>query len=135
MLSDNEIRKCFTKFISIVIVNKSIDYKRRYYKSLEKNEIIKKNLIEEYLSKSNLNLFEEYEKVDYKELEKVFTDLKFHNAMKPLSSRYKQVLYFFVIRNFNIKEISLKMGISEVNVRKIKQLAIKKFLENLEKEG
>ncbi len=135
MLKSDEIRKSFNNYIHKVIKSKSIDYKRklairqRREQKLEDSEIQKVSLLQEY-NYANLEL-----NINYRELEKVFTDKIFHNAMEELSDKYKQVLYFFVVKEMTSEEVGNILNITPNNARKIKERAIKQFLANLKKEG
>ena len=135
MLKLDEIRKTFNNYINKVIKSKSIDYKRklilrqRRERKLEDSEIQKISFLQGN-NYANLELH-----INYRELEKVFTDKIFHNAMKDLSDKYKQVLYFFIVKEMTSEEVGNILNITPSNARKIKERAIKQFLANLKKEG
>lgn len=135
MSNYKRIRISFTSFISKVIQNTAINYKKRInYISIREMQI------DETIENSNiLKTPSTYitdtlvEDINYLQLEKVFTNEKYSNAMKNLSDREKLVLYLAVIEELPLKLIANMLETTEDNISKIKYRAKNKFLDNLKK--
>lgn len=136
MLDSKEIRNCFNEYISQVIKSKSIEYKRKLNKRIQREIQLSDEILDEesLMHGPNCAIYE-FNNISYRELEKIFTDVTFHDAMKKLPNKYKQVLYFFVFKEMNSEEVGRMLNITPANARKIKERAINKFLEILKKEG
>lgn len=125
----------FSKFISTVIVNASIDYFRKKKKTEEREQYID---IQEETQLSKLdNCVSSYayleEKIDYINLENIFEDKKLYLAIKSLTERQKYILYLNIVEEMSAKDISKLLNISEdtVWVTKAKSLkSIRNFVNN-----
>lgn len=136
MLNSKEIRNCFSEYISQAIKSKAIEYKRKLNKRIQRELQFSDEILndESLMHGPNCAIYE-FNNISYRELEKVFTDVTFHDAMKQLPDKYKQVLYFFIFKEMNSEEVGNLLNITPTNARKIKERAINKFLEILKKEG
>ena len=126
-------RISFTSYIVEIIKNTAINYKKKKsyilnkeIQCLEQSEIAEKVIKEE----NQLN-GEEVEKINYKELEKIFTKKEYYNAMKNLEDREKQVLYLSEIKQLPLKKVAILLKTNANNISKIKYRAKNKFLNNL----
>lgn len=66
--------------------------------------------------------------IDPLHLETVFTDEKMYIAVKELSSKQKNVLYFIYFKDISEQEIANILGLTRQAVNKIKQTALKKIM-------
>lgn len=129
-------RISFTAFITKIIKNTSINYKKK------KNYILKKEMyfsneleIEGTIKIEENQLEESIEKINYLKLEEVFTKKEYYKAMKSLADKEKLVLYLSIIKKIPLKKIANLLKTNENNISKIKYRAKNKFLKNLEMAG
>ena len=78
---------------------------------------------------------DEYDEVDLspEHLDKAFTNKKYYLSMKLLPLSEKKVLYYSVIEDYTLQEISKKMKISKKQINFLKKKAIMDFKKNLKK--
>lgn len=137
MAKNQRIRASFTSFISKVIENTAINYKRKLnYISKREIHLSEEMEIGGIIKSSNSNVTDTLiEDIDYLELEKVFNNEEYANAMKQLNDREKLVLYLTIIEEISIKKVAIMLDTTEDNVSVIKYRAKNKFLKYLRKGG
>lgn len=137
MAKNQRIRASFTSFISKVIENTAINYKRKLnYISKREIHLSEEMEIGEIIKSSNSNVADTLiEEIDYLELEKVFNNEEYANAMKQLNDREKLVLYLTIIEEISIKKVAIMLDTTEDNVSVIKYRSKNKFLKYLRKGG
>lgn len=135
MSNYKRIRISFTSFITKVIRNTAINYKRKINYISAKEMQIEEDIESLDILKSSSNYIIDtlVEDINYMQLEKVFTSDKYSNAMRNLNDREKFVLYLTVIEELPLKVVANMLKITEDNVSKIKYRAKNKFLNNLKK--
>ena len=137
-VQDKYIRASFTNYISKVIKNTAIDYFQKEQKKQEKTISI--YAIDESICMSHNNdntgvlFFTEKLRKDCSNLEIIFQEKKHYEAMKPLKTIQKQVLYYAILGKYSAEEISKKLNITVDNVYQIKKRAIEGFINNLKGE-
>lgn len=129
MKNYKKIRNSFTSFISKIIINTSINYKRKITYINKREEELKESFTD--INNDILDTF--VEEVNYLQLEKVFSNAKYTNAMSKLTDREKLILYLIVIEEKSVKDVAKILKLSENNVTIIKYRAKNKFLKNLKK--
>lgn len=129
MKNYKKIRNSFTSFISKIIINTSINYKRKITYINKREEELKENFTD--INNDILDTF--VEEVNYLQLEKVFSNTKYTDAMSKLTDREKLILYLIVIDEKSVKDVAKILKLSENNVTIIKYRAKNKFLKNLKK--
>lgn len=132
-INDNyysQVKASFTSYISIVIKNASINYKKKK-KMLESIELeYNDKTIEDIslLSNSDMSFFNSFEKkYSYEQLENYFSNCTLYTIIKQLSITQKKILYYRVIKDYSYEQIALIMEISESNIRNIKHRTIRKI--------
>ncbi len=132
-MSDDILKASFTKYINLVIRNTAINYfkKKRYRQSKETNlnEIINVPLSEN----DDGTIFLSKNEISYSDLEKIFSNHDYFNAMKSLTNKQKLVLYLTAVENYSSVEIAKILNISETTVRTTLYKAKEKFKKNLKK--
>jgi len=125
-------RNEFTAYIKAVIQNSSTDYKRKLLRTIEKEISIAdfENVPQELLSCDDSSFLLEKD-VTYANLEMLFTNEKYYNAMKKLTDKEKLILFLTVIEEKKAEEIAQIMNVTKDNVWQIKSRAIKNFLHHL----
>lgn len=127
-----QVRIRFTSFITTVIKNTAINYKKRISNKtnheIEYNENIKE---ESSLQKELTSFFSEHYSAT--NLENYFSNEEHYNTIKKLSKTQKEVLYYRYIKNLKYSEISKIMRIAENNVRAINSRALIKIRKGLKK--
>jgi len=126
-------RNEFTACMKAVVQNSSTDYKRKYLRTIEREVSTAdfENLPKELLSCDDDSSFLLEKDVTYANLEMLFTNEKYYEAMKRLTDKEKLVLYMTVIEEKKVEEMAEIMNTTKDNVWKIKSRSIKKFLNNL----
>ena len=125
-------RISFTSYIVEIIKNTAINYKKKRSYILNKEiQSSEKNEIEEIICIENEIKDEEVERINYQELEKIFTKKEYYNAMKWLRDREKLVLYLNVIKQLSLETIAILLNTNVNNISKIKYRAKNKLLNNL----
>ncbi|MDO5556638.1 MAG: sigma factor-like helix-turn-helix DNA-binding protein [Clostridia bacterium] len=133
MVSNAEIRATFTSFITRIIANESLNYKKK----MSCRRKVELNLTDGLVEKMSLSYFDKgifralEEKINYKKLENEMSDPRYYNAMKRLSDRQKLILYLNIIEDMSIKDVAIFIGVSENSISNSKSQAIKKFLESI----
>ena len=97
--------------------------------NLKDKRYVEKYAYQDYLRKQNKKLKD----VDYKHLEKIFTNEVYYKAMKKLSPKEKQVIYLLVFDSNDLEKVCLEMKKSKKDVIQIKANAIKHFKRNINK--
>ena len=121
-------RISFTSYIVEIIKNTAINYKKKRSYILNKEiQSSEKNEIEEIICIENEIKDEEVERINYQELEKIFTKKEYYNAMKWLRDREKLVLYLNVIKQLSLETIAILLNTNVNNISKIKYRAKNKF--------
>ena len=92
---------------------------------------IEKYAYQDYLRNQNKKLKD----VDYKHLEKIFTNEVYYKAMKKLLPKEKQVIYLLVFDSNDLEKVCSEMKKSKKDVIRIKTNAIKHFKRNINKIG
>lgn len=127
-----QVRIRFTSFITTVIKNTAINYKKRISNrinhEIEYNENIKE---ESSLQKELTSFFSEHYSAT--KLENYFSNEEHYNTIRKLSKTQKEVLYYRYIKNLKYSEISKIMRIAENNVRAINSRALIKIRKGLKK--
>jgi len=122
----------FTSYIVATIKNTAINYKKKKSYILNKEiQCLEQSEIAEKIIKEDQIRDEEIEKINYKELEKIFTKKEYYNAMENLEDREKQVLYLSEIKQLPLKKVAILLKTNANNISKIKYRAKIKFLKNL----
>ena len=126
-------RISFTSYIVEIIKNTAINYKKkeRYILNKEIQSLEKTEINEDIISVENEIKDEEVERINYQELEKIFTKKEYYNAMKWLRDKEKLVLYLNVIKQLSLETIAILLNTNANNISKIKYRAKNKFLKNL----
>lgn len=126
-------RISFTSYIVEIIKNTAINYKKKksYILSKEIQCLEQSEIAEKIIKEKNQLNDEEVEKINYKELEKIFTKKEYYNAMKNLDDREKHVLYLSEIKQLPLKKVAILLKTNANNISKIKYRAKIKFLKNL----
>lgn len=126
-------RISFTSYIVEIVKNTAINYKKKKNYILNKEiQSSEDNKIEEEIISIKTEIKdEEIEKINYHELEKIFTKKEYYNAMRWLKDREKLVLYLNVIKQLSLETIATLLNTNANNISKIKYRAKKKFLKNL----
>lgn len=126
-------RISFTSYIIEIIKNTAINYKKKKSYIINKEIQFLENIeIEgEIINKENEINDEDLEKINYQELERIFTKKEYYNAMKKLEDREKLVLYLSVIKQFPLKKVAILLKTNANNISKIKYRAKNKFLKNI----
>jgi DNA-directed RNA polymerase specialized sigma subunit len=75
----------------------------------------------------NLLNKEEYNKINFSNIEFLFTDEKLYNAVKSLTKKQKKLLYLIYIAEISEQEIAINLHITRQAVNKIKNAALKKI--------
>ena len=72
---------------------------------------------------------------DYKiaHLEDILTNDNYKQALKNLKYEEKEILYYLAVEEYSIRELSLKLSLSQRRIRRIKKNAIEHFKTNLDK--
>ena len=119
------IRISFTSYINKIIKNTAINYKKQKANIIKKEiQFSYKSEIEEELMETKKDIkIEEVEKIYYQELEKVFTQKEYYDAMKVLKDKEKYVLYLSIVKQLSLKTIAILLNTNENNVSKIKHRA------------
>ena len=127
-------RISFTSYIVEIIKNTAINYKKKksYILNKEIQSLEKAKIDEEIISIENEMKYDEVERINYQELEKIFTKKEYYNAMKWLRDKEKLVLYLNVIKQLSLETIAILLNTNANNISKIKYRAKKKFLKNLD---
>jgi len=137
-MQDKYIRASFTNYISRVIKNTAIDYFKKEQK--KKENIISIYAIDESIcvsqetDETGVLFFMEELKKDYSNLEIIFQEEKYYNAMKDLKTIQKQVLYYSILEKYSAEQVSKILDVSIDNVYQLKKRAIEKFIANLKGE-
>ena len=97
--------------------------------NLKDKRYVEKYAYQDYLRKQNKKLKD----VDYKHLEKIFTNEVYYKAMKKLSPKEKQVIYLLVFDSNDLEKVCSEMKKSKKDVIRIKTNAIKHFKRNINK--
>lgn len=130
---ERNLCKEFTVFLTKLVFNASIDYRRKLIRIKEREQEITLD-IENKVSLSNTGkgtfCFME-ENVVSDEIEKIFELEEHYKAMKPLTKKQKEVIDLFVLKGLSVEEVAKIMGISESDVTTTKNRAIEKFKKNL----
>ena len=126
-------RISFTSYIVEIIKNTAINYKKKksYILNKEIQSLEKAKIDGEIISIGNEIKDEEVERINYQELEKIFTKKEYYNAMKWLQDKEKLVLYLNVIKQLSLETIAILLNTNANNISKIKYRAKNKFLQNL----
>jgi len=136
-MAESDICKRFNVFITKVILNASIDYKRKLFKAVE-NELVIISEIENEISSSGTDegIFSFIdENVASNELERVFAKEEHYSAMKQLTDKQKEILDLLVVKKLSVKEVAKMLGTTESNVKVTKLKAIRKFKQNLKRRN
>lgn len=134
MSNYKRIRISFTSFISRVIENTALNYKKKLnYISNREIHLSEEMEIGGIIKDTNNVMDSLIEDIDYLQLEKVFNNEEYSYAMKQLNDREKFVLYLTVIEEQPLKNVANMLGTTEDNVSKIKYRAKNKFLKYLKK--
>lgn len=121
-----KIKAKFTSFIVKVIENSAINYKKKLVYITKKEIYFTKEL--ERTGNINNNTLEALdEKINYINLENVFTNDKHFLAMKRLNNKEKLVLYLTVIEELSLRKVAQLLDTTEDNVGMIKYRAKNKF--------
>lgn len=126
-------RISFTSYIVEIIKNTAINYKKKksYILNKEIQSLDKAKIDEEIISIGNEIKDDEVERINYQELEKIFTKKEYYNAMKWLRDKEKLVLYLNVIKQLSLETVAILLNTNSNNISKIKYRAKNKFLKNL----
>lgn len=98
------LKASFTKYINMIIKNTANTYfrRKRHREDKEKN-------IDEFedvlLSSDNGTIFLGENNISSRNIEKVFSNLDYYNAMKSLTDRQKLILYLNAVENYTTVEI------------------------------
>lgn len=125
-----KIKAKFTSFIVKVIENSSINYKKKLAYTTKREIYLTKEL--EATVHINNNTLDE--KINYINLENVFTNDKHFCAMKRLNNKEKLVLYLTVIEELSLRKVAQLLDTTEDNVGMIKYRAKNKFKKYFESE-
>ena len=126
----------FTAYMKAVIQNSATDYKRKLLKSITHEISVAdfSNVPNELLSVYDDGSFLLDDDIAYENIENLFENKKYYEAMKSLSDKEKLVIYLTVIQEHKAEQVAKIMNTTKENVRKIKSRAIKQFLSNLSDE-
>ena len=128
-----KIKAKFTSFIVKVIENSAINYKKKLTYITKREIYFTKEL--EATGHINNNTLETLdEKINYINLENVFTNDKHFCAMKRLNNKEKLVLYLTVIEELSLRKVAQLLDTTEDNVGMIKYRAKNKFKKYFESE-
>lgn len=97
--------------------------------NLKDKRYVEKYAYQDYLRKQNKKLKD----VDYKHLEKIFTNEVYYKAMKKISPKEKQVIYLLIFDSNDLEKVCSEMKKSKKDVIQIKANAIKHFKRNINK--
>lgn len=106
-----------------------IKVKKLSFDNSKDKRYVEKYAYQDYLRKQNKKLKD----VDYKHLEKIFTNEVYYKAMKKLSPKEKQVIYLLVFDSNDLEKVCSEMKKSKKDVIQIKANAIKHFKRNINK--
>lgn len=106
-----------------------IKVKKLSFDNSKDKRYVEKYAYQDYLRKQNKKLKD----VDYKYLEKIFTNEVYYKAMKKLSPKEKQVIYLLVFDSNDLEKVCSEMKKSKKDVIQIKVNAIKQFKRNINK--
>lgn len=81
-----------------------------------------------------LNDLEDRE-IDYKKLEKVFTNYEHYKAMKNIPVKQKQVLYLLIVKGYTNEEVAQMLNTTKEEIEKLKEKAILNFRKNWEEKN
>ena len=90
---------------------------------------IEKYTYQDYLRNKNCNK----KKVDYKNLEEIFTNDIYYKAMKEIPLKEKHAIYLLVLEGSDLEKVCSEMKVSKKEIIKIKTKGINRFKKNIER--
>lgn len=128
-----EIIKEFKVFLKKLVLNASIDFKRKINSS-ERKEIVYSDLIDKKATFSltdNDAFFSIVDEVDSENIENIILNPNIKNVINNLSKKEKEILYC-MYKKLNNKEISLKLHLTEKTIRNKKTIIRNKIRSRME---